>query len=209
MPRQRVSPENKTPLKKKRRVKSKSDKMDNNAQGGANGGDNPSGVRQFDNTYSSVFTPTMAFMNNNMQQPFPTSQPMNMHNNMKSTPVMYSPTSQGPATNPIVNPAMNQMSFRPDWASELIDSVNSIKKDMGKLTNIEKSLSTLSLKFTNLETKVSTMEQSVTNCETSCTFLSASFDDQKKNINTCNENVERLRKNVKDLESKGVRARNM
>ena len=68
--------------------------------------------------------------------------------------------------------------FKPDWATEILDNMKEMIKELSKLSNIEKNIGTLTLKMNSLDTKVSSMESVVNNCEKSCTFLSATYETQ-------------------------------
>ena len=75
------------------------------------------------------------------------------------------------------------MNFRPDWATKLIETVNAMSKELGKLNTIEKknkkTLSGIQTSVQNLESKVEVMDGQFKNCEKSCDFLSKEYDDQK------------------------------
>ena len=73
---------------------------------------------------------------------------------------------------------------------------------MGKLTGIEKTLSSINLKVTNLETKVNTMETQLVNCDKACTFLSDEYDKHKKELESIKKTVADLKKKRGDLEAK-------
>ena len=100
--------------------------------------------------------------------PPPLGQPMSFPGNMQSPlqtqpqqpqqPMMfqYSPSQQS-------NPQMN-FNFKPIWATEILDNMKEMKKELSKLGRIEKSIGTLTLKMNTLETKVSAMETVVNDC---------------------------------------------
>ena len=68
------------------------------------------------------------------------------------------------------------MNYKPDWANELIENVRMVKQEIGKLSGIEKTLSSINMKVINLETKVNNMETQLGSCDKACSFLSDEYD---------------------------------
>ena len=115
----------------------------------------------------------------------------------------YSPTSQGMAAPFNFGQQMQmQMNTKPEWANELTENMKLMSKELGKLGNIEKTLSGIKLSVSNLENKVEAMESKLVNCEKSCSFLSKEYDTQKKDLSAAKTNISTLQKRCTELESK-------
>ena len=185
------SPQLSQPKKKKRRVKSnKEDKGHNtitvNKQlPGVSTATDLNTPKPFDFP-TQTLNPNFTFGASNMAQ-FQNSQPMQpqpMQVAGMAPPGWYSPPGQVAGTGPGPSMPMGppQVNYKPEWASELIDSVNQMRSELGKLSGIEKSLSSITLKLSNLESKVGTIENKVNNCKKACSFLSDKYETQKKDI---------------------------
>ena len=198
MPNKKKSPKNGQPKKKRRCLKSVDSTGDvnkgdiiNSAGGGITGDIVNNSQCDLSGTYTMASQQPqypltqgpMPFPNANMQTPMQPQPPM--------MPYSFSPTQQP-------GPQMN-FNFKPDWATEILESMKEMKKDLSKLGNIEKSLSNLTLKMNQLETKVSTMEPVVQNCEKSCTFLSSTYETQSNDLKNAQSEVKNLQKKCSDL----------
>ena len=147
------------------------------------------------------FSGQMASQQGQYTMPPPTGQPIPFQGGIQTPlqtqpqqPMMfqYSPSQQPPQQ-------MN-FNFKPDWANEILDNMREMKKELSKLSNIEKSIGNLTLKMNTLDTKVSTMEAVVNNCEKSCTFLSSTYETQSKEITEAKNRVTNLKKQCDDLD---------
>ena len=198
------SPQNPQPKRKKRRVKSKQDTKDSSRvvstdTGGVSTNVNGSSnvcVQSADSRFPQPQLNMASFQN--PQNP----QPMQMQGNMQPPMTFpYSPPPQGMGA-PMNFGSQMQSNYKPEWANELINSVNQMGKELGKLNSIEKTLSSIKLTVTNLETKVGAMESKLNNCEKSCDFLSKEYEEQKKELKSAKSNISGLQKRCNDLESK-------
>ena len=153
-----------------------------------------------------TFTPVcqMASQQNQYAMAPPPGQPMPFQGSMQpplqalpqqpQQPMVfqYSPSQQP-------NPQMN-FNFKPDSVTEILDNMKEMKKELSKLSSIEKNIGTLTIKMNTLDTKVSSMEAVVNNCEKSCTFLSATYETQSKDISEAKKTVSNLKKQCDDLD---------
>lgn len=209
--RKKESPKNTQPKKKKRRVKSKTDAVNN-----VNKGHNDSST----NLYAIPSSRKMAntAQGQQVQYPPPPSQPMSFQNSMQSPmpnpsqaqPPMHMemppmPFSYSPSQLP--NP-QSSASCKPDWAIEILDGMKEMKRELTKLGSIEKTLSTLTLKINQLENKVPSMETVVSNFEKSSEVLSKSYDSQSKELKYAQDDIKTLRKQCESFE-KHVEEQNM
>jgi chromosome segregation ATPase len=139
-----------------------------------------------------------------LHNPFSPTQAQAMNN----VPGMYMPYN---------SPAPGQFNqHNPDWATELMTSVNQIKTDVKKLHDIDNTVNMINLKVTQLETKVNSMETKVADVEVSCSFLSSQRDAFQREIdstktevnkikqefNVLSESTSKLQTDKKKLESK-------
>ena len=210
------SPKVSQPKKKKRRVKSdKENKEDkghnqntNSESAGVSTVIDQNTPRPYDFSTQTLNT-NFSFGVSNMAQ-FQSSQPMQTQQQPMPVAGMapagwYSPPPQlqgsGPGPGPPV--VMGQaMNYKPDWASELIDSVKQMQSELGKLSGIEKSLSGITLKLSSLESKVGTMETKVNNCEKACNFLSDKYDTQKKDIEKTQSDIKNSKSEIAGLKTR-------
>jgi hypothetical protein len=104
----------------------------------------------------------------------------------------YSP--QGPT-------AMYQphMSTRPEWAHDLIQSVNQIQAELTKLNDIDRNVKSINEKMSKLETKVIAVETKVIGLEESCNFLSNRHDSHEKDLKGSRDEIKKLREECSTL----------
>ena len=89
----------------------------------------------------------------------------------------------------------------PQWTTQIMEDIKSIKMSVSKIENIEKTVNKISSKVETLETKMKTMETKVSECEKSSTFISGEFEKTKDQLKSANEDVKRLNSKCKDFES--------
>lgn len=211
MPGKKQSPKNTQPKKKKQRVKSKTDiPSDVNKGHSANA---VGGVFKSDSVNTNLcvtpgtYSMASAMQAQQVQYPPPPpqqmSQPMSFQNSMQSplqtsTQPHMMPFSYSPSQQP--NPQFN-VNFKPDWATEILDNMKEMKKELSKLSSIEKTLGTLTYKINQMENKVSTMETVVNNCEKSCGFLSTTYDTQSNDLKAAKDNIKTLKKQCDSFET--------
>lgn len=88
----------------------------------------------------------------------------------------------------------------PQWATEIMEDIKSIKLSVSKIDNIEKMVNKISSKVDNLETKVKTIDSRVSEVEKSKEFLSSGFDDTKEKLKRADSDLKRLTNKCKDFE---------
>ena len=198
------SPKIKQPKKKKRRVNSKNDATHNTKEQSKTVHDDNSGV----STANTVDTQpsfiqgvsTQNFMSmSSLQNP----QPMQFQAPMQTGYPYSPPPPPVPGMGTPYNfnqQAQAQMNVKPDWATEMIDTVKAMSKELGKLSTIEKTLSGIKISVQNLESKVEGMEGQLKSCEKACDFLGKQYDDQKNELKTAKSNISGLQKRCNDLE---------
>ena len=206
------SPQNSQPKRKKRRVKSnqetKENKGDNQKQ---NESTDLLGVSTIEyqntpNTQSSASELVYHSIGHtplNISQ-FQNPQPMQLlgMQGMQSNMMFpYSPPAQG-AGAPMGMSMGQPPNYKPEWATELIENVKQMGKDLSKLNSIEKTLSSISLKINSLETKVGVMETKVNNCETACNFLSDTYDEHKKDLETAKTEIKNAKSEISGLKTR-------
>ena len=103
-------------------------------------------VTQTPNTHSTEDSTLQNFMS--MSSPsLQNAQPLQLQNSQPmqfpgamQTSFPYSPPPQGMGAPFNFNQqAQAQMNFRPDWATEMIETVKAMSKELGKLSTIEKN----------------------------------------------------------------------
>ena len=212
------SPQNSQPKRKKRRVKSKQDKnghvhsVNVNKDSGGSGEvstcqsqSSPSLsslVRIYSDPYYTSTSPDMS----NLQNP---QQAVQMQGTLQN-PMTFSsspPPPQSMVAQPGFTPQVH-MNYKPDWANELIENVRMVKQEIGKLSGIEKTLSSINMKVINLETKVNNMETQLGSCDKACSFLSDEYDKHKKELESTKNTVSDLKKKCGELEAKTVEHQN-
>ena len=77
----------------------------------------------------------------------------------------------------------------PQWATQIMEDIKSIKMSVSKIENIEKTVNKISSKVETLETKMKTMETKVNECEKSSIFISGEFEKTKDQLKSTNEDV--------------------
>ena len=189
------SPKNKQPRRKKRRVNSKTDtKEQSKTVQGDNRGVSTANVVTQPGSIHSVNMSTL-------QNP----QPMQFQSSVQPS-FTYSPPPpplQGMGTPYNFSqqaPVQVQMNAKPEWATEMIDTVKAMSKELGKLSVIEKTLNGIKVSVQNLESKVEGMEGQLKNCEKACEFLGKQYEDQKNELKAAKSNISSLQKRCNDLE---------
>ena len=66
----------------------------------------------------------------------------------------------------------------PDWATQIMADIKSIKVSVWKIDGIEKLVNQINSKVENLETKMKSMDTRVQDVEKSSSFVSGQFEDQ-------------------------------
>lgn len=91
-------------------------------------------------------------------------------------------------------------SSQPQWATQIIDDLQSIKTSVSKIESIEKLVQQIHIKVDDLESKVKTIDNRVGECEASNKFVSDQFEEQKTKLRTADEELKRINKKCKDFE---------
>ena len=130
------------------------------------------------------YTPTISMSFQQMpQMPFGsqymTSPPFN---------AQFPATGAGPSSTP------------PQWASQIMEDIKSIKISVSKIDGIEKMVHNINAKVNDLETKVKTIDSKVEECEKSSQFVSNEFEKTKKELKSANDDLKRLNGKCKDFE---------
>ena len=115
----------------------------------------------------------------------------------------YSPPPQGMGSPFNFNQqaqAQAQMNFRPNWATEMIETVKAMSKELGKLNTIENN----SFWYQNIcaEARIQGRGNGQLKTEKSCDFLGKEYEDQKKELQAAKSNISGLQKRFNDLEDK-------
>lgn len=137
------SPQNPQPKKKKRLVKSKQDTKNSSRvvrtdSGGVSTNVNGSSIVCMQSADSRFPQPQLNMASFQSPQ---NPQPMQMQGNMQPPMTFtYAPSPQGMGAPMNFGPQM-QSNYKPKWANGLINSVNQMEKELGKLNSIEKKLS--------------------------------------------------------------------
>ena len=138
----------------------------------------------------------------NLQNP---QQAVQMQGTLQN-PLAFSyspPPPQSMVAQPGLPPQVH-MNYKPDWANELVENVRMVKQEIGKLSGIEKTLSSINVKVMNLDTKVNNMETQLGSCDKACSFLSDEYDKHKKELKTTKNTVSDLKKKCGELEAKVI-----
>lgn len=91
-------------------------------------------------------------------------------------------------------------SSAPQWATQIMEDIKSIKISVSKIDGIEKMVHNINSKVNDLEAKVKTMDSKVTECEKSSQFVSNEFEKTKKDLKSANDDLKRLNGKCKDFE---------
>lgn len=67
----------------------------------------------------------------------------------------------------------------PQWATEMMEDIKSIKESVAKIEHSEKFVNKISAKVDKLEIRVHTMDTKVTEVEKSSEYVSNQFEDTK------------------------------
>ena len=87
----------------------------------------------------------------------------------------------------------------PQWATEIIEDIKSIKQSVAKIDEIETFVNKINLKVEILKLKVIEMIPNVTDVEKSRDFTSEEYEDTKDKFKSSNEDIKRLRKSARTL----------
>ena len=88
----------------------------------------------------------------------------------------------------------------PQWATQIMDDIKSIKISVSKIDGIEKMVHNINSKVNELESKVKNMDSKVAECEKSSQFVSNEFEKTKKDLKSANDDLKRLNNKCKDFE---------
>ena len=89
----------------------------------------------------------------------------------------------------------------PQWATQIIEDIKSIKLSVSKIEIIEKTVNKISSKVETLETKMKTMESKVIEVEKTNKFISDEFDKTKQKLKSASDDVKRLNDKCKNFET--------
>ena len=141
------------------------------------------------------FVPYADYNLNTMAMNFPQ---MPFGGGFMQSPPPFSNT-QFPAQNPAQNPSPS--ATPPQWATQIMEDIKSIKLSVSKIDNIEKTVNRISSKVETLESKMKTMETKVQECEKSSTLINSEFEKTKEKLKSASEDVKRLNTKCKDFET--------
>ena len=137
-------------------------------------------------------------------QPYVSTDLTNMSMNFPQMPfgqVMQSP----PAFNqsfPVSSAGVASGTAPPQWATQMMEDIKSIKQSVSKIDQIEKFVNKISVKVDTLEIKVNTMDTKVKDVEKSTDFVSKQFEDSKTKLKSADDSIKQLNNKCKDFETK-------
>ena len=108
---------------------------------------------------------------------------------------------QSPPFNPQLSASGPVSSSPPQWATQIIQDIQSIKASVSKIDNIEKLVHNISKKVDDLETKMKTLDVRVGDCEKSSSFIDSQFEEQKKKLKSADEDLKKFNNRCKDFEN--------
>ena len=83
----------------------------------------------------------------------------------------------------------------------MMEDIKSIHKRLDKMDNIEKIVTSVSMKLTDLETQVKNIEIRVRDVETSSSFVSEKYEQQARTMKTAQESVKQMQDSCTSLNS--------
>ena len=116
-------------------------------------------------------------------------------------PLMQSPPAFNP-TFPVSSASVASGMSQPQWVTEIMEDIKSIKQSVSKIYQIEKFVNKNSAKVDTLEIKVNTIDTKVTDVEKSTDFLSKQFEDSKTKLKSADDSIKWLNNKCKDFETK-------
>ena len=117
-----------------------------------------------------------------------------------ATPSMTPSMTSNMATNMAPNMAAGLSA--PQWATQIMEDIKSIKQSVSKIDEIEKFVNKINLKVETLEVKVNEMSTKVTDVEQSNEFINKEYEDTKTKLKSANDDIKRLNTKCKDFENK-------
>ena len=88
----------------------------------------------------------------------------------------------------------------PQWATEIMEDIKTIKLSMSKIDSIEKFVNKINLKVENLEIKVKSIDTKVTETEKSSQFINKEVEEAKKKLKNAEEEMKKMNNKCKDFE---------
>ena len=137
-------------------------------------------------------------------QPYVSTDLNSMRMNFQQMPfgqLMQSPLAFNPRF-PVSSAGVASGISPPQWATEIMEDIKSIKQSVSKIDQIEKFVNKISAKVDTLEIKVNTMDTKVTDVEKSFDFLSKQFEDTKTKLKSVDDSIKQLNSKYKDFEIK-------
>ena len=88
------------------------------------------------------------------------------------------------------------------WALCIIEDIQTIKKSVSRIGNIERTVDIINQKVSEVETRVSQLETKINDVELSCNFISDECDKQKTEMEKAKKEMKELRLDRKEIEQK-------